>query len=160
MKLRFLCSVVAAALLLGRSTSAITAEQLAAFFNVSSWQTVVDLPAETYSIELYEIADGAVTERVAESQPAWTRKPEAGITIMSGLEEGNYKVAIVFSSGGTVRAATKVARLDRTIQPTLPAKVREGDFVLFGKPAEGDAARDFNEVKSYSRGILLRIKKA
>ena len=139
------------------SASAITTDQLASFLNISSWQTVIDLPAESYAIEIREVTDGAVGDAILVSEPQWTRKPEKGIAIMAGTHDGKYKLGIVFSSGGSVRAQTKVPTLDHTLGPPLPEKIQQGDFMLFGKPY--DASRNSHDPKTYSRGFVLRIKK-
>src|SRR5213075_3210469 len=76
---RILIALLASAALTVQGAAAITADELAQFLGVSSWDTVVDLPAKTYSIELWEFADGAVTERIVVSQPEWAERPEAGL---------------------------------------------------------------------------------
>src|SRR5258707_3911374 len=93
------------------------------------------------------------------SKRAWTKNRGGGFPVRVAPQGGSYKVAIPFSSGGPLRAATKIALFDQTLSPSLPQKIREGDFVLFGKPVEGYASRDLNDVKTYSKGFVLRITK-
>jgi hypothetical protein len=142
------------------SASAITADQLAGFLGVSDWRTVIDLPAEAHTIELWEVRDGEPTERLLVSQPEWTKRPEAGIAVIVGPRDGNYRITISFSSGGTLGVVTKIPLFTQTVSVPLPPKIQEGDFALFGTSRQGAMTQGTDGAKSLAKGFLLRVRKS
>ena len=156
---RLLTAILVSAALAVQAVAAINADELAQFLGVSSWQTAIDLPAGSYTVELYEFANGAVTERLMVSQPEWAERPDAGLTIIAGPREGNYRITIGCANRGTWGAVTKVPLFDTTMSNGLPPKIQDGDYVLFGKPLEGASGLSAQNLQGYARGFLLRIKK-
>lgn len=162
-KLRLLLACVFALLPAGFSMG-MSADELAQFLGVNGWKTVVDLPAETFSIEVWEFQDGAVKDRWIISQPDWTRNPEAGISFIAGPHEGKYKLSFASSAGGILSVKTRVPLFDTTFVPSLPEKVQEGDFILIAQPRTPEAAKaepglGQNDLRRYAKGFLLRISK-
>jgi hypothetical protein len=158
-QLRVLLACISSTLLLAGSSRAITTNELAQFLGINGWHTAVDLPAETYAIEIWEFRDGVVKDRWLMSQPDWTRNPEAGISVLAGPHEEKYKLSMTFSAGGTVSVKTRVPLFNTTFVPSLPEKIQEGDFVFLAEPKKADPSLSQNDVRRYSQGFLLRITK-
>ena len=143
-----------------QSAFAITADELASYLGVFSWRTVVDLPPESFTVQVYEFSDGVIADHpLIDGTTAWSRTPEQGTVVMIGPQDGKYKVALKFSSGGTLSVASDVPVFRNTLSGDLP-KVREGDYVILGQPKEGDTPRGSNDLSTFSKGFLLRVKKA
>lgn len=160
MKLVYRCiAFLSLALFSLPGASGITVDELARFLNVSSWKSVIDLPPESYSVELYPIELGEVGERILVSQPETTRHPEAGIMIAVGPQDGNYKIMITFGSAGSLSAVTKVPLFEQTLSQSLPDRLRAGDYVLFGQPRQGAKPADTSTIRGFAKGFLLRIKR-
>src|ERR1043165_102220 len=104
-KLPFVGLFIAFALLLASESEA-TPEMLAKFLEIDEWKTVVDLPAESYVVEIFEITNGALGKRVNWSTPEADIRPESGIVILAGPHEGNFKMSINFLSRNVSFAAT------------------------------------------------------
>lgn len=129
---------------------------------LSSWETTVTLPPESFVVELYKISDGAVGDLVFHGQPEWSKEPEKGLRIVAGKEEGKYRFAIIYDSGSTIGTSTDVEVFDYTSTSSLPKTVTAGDYFLFGKPKEKGTNGEpliRGEIRSCSAGFLLRIAK-
>ena len=138
--------------------SAITSDELAAFLGVSAWHTTVDLPSDSYSIQIYEFADGKVSDADLIEVTKLTKPSENAVTIMAGTQDGKYKF-VVTGFNGSYGAPTDKPPLDRTLSSHLPETIHEGDFILFGKPLSGAAFHAQDDIRSYSKGFLLRVKR-
>ena len=161
MKTTNLLTLIASALLSLHSASAITADELSRFLGVASWHTVVSLPAKSFTVQIFEFADGSVsTHPLIGSESEWTKNPEAGATILVGPQDGKYKVMITFPSGDTITVPTQTSVFSNTRSTHLPEQIEEGDFIFFGQPLGGDSHHGSNELRSYSKGFLIRVKKA
>jgi ankyrin repeat protein len=75
----------------------------------------------------------------------------------NGPMKGNYRVTLGLGNLGTYGMPTKIPLFDVTRTNPIPAKIGEGDFVIFGVPKEPFAGA--NDPGSYSNGFMLRIKK-
>ena len=139
-------------------SSAIPSAELAAYLGVSSWHTTVDLPPNSYDVEIYEFVDGKVKDAGIISVPEFAKHPEVGLTIMSGKQDGKYRF-VLMGWNGTYGAATEEATFGHTIGSGLPGKIKEGDFILFGEPLSGEAFHASDDIHSFSKGFLLHIKK-
>jgi len=141
-----------------QAPAAVTADELAAYFGIDSWHTVVDMPDGKYALEIVEFVDGAVTNRVLSTKKDRTMAGGT-LSVMAGPEGSKYKFAIMFSDGGTFRAVTEADRFTQSSNPGLPTKITEGDFVLIGEPKthESEGRSDPHDLHSYARGYLLRI---
>ena len=138
--------------------SAITPDELAAYLDVSSWHTAVDLPPNSYVVELHEFVDGKVRDASIISIPEFAQHPEVGLTIMSGKQDGKYRF-VLKGWNGTYGTATEEVTFSHTIGSALPDKIKEGDFILFGEPLSGGASHASDDIHSFAKGFLLRIKK-
>lgn len=137
---------------------AITADDLALYFGVSSWKTSVFLDPGTYVPEIYEIRDGKVDRMILEGMKEWAVKGAPGLTIMIGPEGQSYRVVLAYQGGSTVGASsTFEGRFGCAVCPTLPDKIREGDYIIIGEPK--GRIKGVNEgISEYKRGFLLRIR--
>lgn len=137
---------------------AVTADDLALYLGISSWKTSVFLEAGTYVPEIYEIRDGKVDRMILEGMKEWAVKGAPGLTIMLGPEGQGYRVVLAYQGGSTVSASsTFEGRFGTAVSPTLPEKIREGEYILIGEP-KGRIARVSEEISDYKRGFLLRIR--
>lgn len=152
--------IVTTLIILGFSPAlAITADELAKYLNISSWTTTVSLPSESFVVEVYKISDGSLGERIFEGMSAWSKHPEKGLQVMSGPENGKYKIVIAYGSGSTLTINTNVPIFDGTLSSDLPDTIKEGDYVLFGKPKRDGSVPVAESIKSYSEGFVLRVKR-
>lgn len=137
---------------------AITADDLALYLGVSSWKTSVFLEAGTYVAEIHEIKDGKVDRMILEGSKESAVKGAPGLTIMIGPEGQGYRVVLAYQGGTTMGgSSTFDNRSGLWFYPSLPEKVRDGDYILMGEPTE----RMFGSreaVMEYKRGFLLRIR--
>ena len=153
-----LLALLVLSLISAGNSPAITADELAAYLGVSSWHTVVDLPPESFAVELYEFVDGHIKDANLITIPEFAKHPETGLTIMVGSRDEKYRFSLM-GLNGTYGVATEEATFAHTIGSGLPAKIKEGDFVLFGEPLGGELFHDSTDLHSFSKGFLLRIKK-
>lgn len=137
--------------------SAITSDELAAFLGISSWHTEVDLPSDSYIVQIFGFADGKIAETDL-GEMTKTVKSSNDLAIIAGKQDGTYKFTII-NAEGSYGIPTSEPALDRTLSPHLPEKVKEGDFILFGKPLLGSEFHRDNDIHSYVKDYLLRIKK-
>lgn len=137
---------------------AVTADDLALYFGVSSWKTSVFLDPGTYVAEIHEIKDGKVDRMILEGSKESAVKGAPGLTIMIGPEGQGYRVMLGYQGGTTVSgSSTFDNRSGLWLYPSLPEKVRDGDYILMGEPSD----RMFGNreaVLEYKRGFLLRIR--
>lgn len=137
---------------------AITADELALYLGISSWKTNVFLEAGTYVAEIHEIKDGKVDRMILEGSKEWAVKGAPGLTVIIGREGQNYRVMLGYQGGTTVNgSSTFDNRSGLWFYASLPEKVRDGDYILMGEPAD----RMFGSheaVLEYKRGFLLRIR--
>ncbi len=155
---RIFLTVLSAATLLVHGARAITADELARYFGVSWWTTKIDLPPEAFTAEIFHIVDGAVGERLIEGMPAWSKKPESGLSVLLGVQDGKYKLVVAYGGGVTMTTASQVAVFDQTLGISLPEKIGAGDFVFFGKPKVNATEARSDDVRSFSQGFLLRVR--
>lgn len=141
-----------------REAGAVTSDDLACYFGINSWSTTVFLEGGSYVVEIYEIKDGKVDQRILEGQKDWSAKGATGITVMIGKEGGKYRVVAVYQSGSTVSTtSTFDAPFGASMAPALPEKIREGDYLLMGE-SEGKIKGGNNSISDYTRGFLMRVK--
>ncbi len=145
-------------LIFAGNLSAITSDELAAFLGVSSWRTKVDLPSNSYLIQIYEFAEGKISDANLIEVTKLAQFSEIAVTIMAGAQDGKYKF-MVTGFNGSYGAPTDKPLLDRTLSSHLPETIHEGDFILFGKPLIGADFHGKDDIRSYSKGFLLRVKK-
>lgn len=135
--------------------SALTAEELARFLGVTWWTKTVTLP-ESFVVEIHHIVDGAVGECLLEGDARWSKNPETGFTILAGLQNGKYRMAIAYGDGVTLTVESQIPAFQQTMSSGFSARIGEGDYVLFGEPKPGAAQSD--DLRTYARGFLLRVK--
>ena len=154
---KLLLVLLAVAVILVGNLSAITSDELAAYLGVSSWHTTVDLPPNSYDVEVCEFVDGHIKDASVISIPEFAKHPEVGLTLMSGKQDGKYRF-VLMGWNGSYGAATEETTFGHTIGSGLPDKIKEGDFILFGDPLGGAAFHSSDDIHSFSKGFLLRIK--
>ena len=142
----------------GNVGKALTTDDLAAFLGIYSWHTVVDIPPDSYSLQIFRFADGKVADADLLKVTKLTKEQSNDVTILVGTEEGKYRW-MIRNAGGSYGSPTSDPKLERTCSPPLPEKVQEGDFLLLGAPLEGRPFNGSTDLHSYSKGYLLRIKK-
>lgn len=152
------CIVLLALLALSLKAGAVTGDELARYLGVSSWTTTVFLEAGSYVVEVYEIKDGKVDRRLLEGMKEWSTKGATGLTVMIGPEGKSYRVVVAYQKGVTVGAtSTFETRFGTSMSPSLPEKIREGDYILMGEP-KGQNRGINNDIADCARGFLLRVK--
>lgn len=157
---QLLLTLLLSTLLSIQSASAITADELSRFLGVANWRTVVALPGKSFTVQVFEFANGVVSNHtLIGSEPEWTKNPEAGATILVGPQDGKYKVMVIFPSGDSITAATQTPVFSTTVSSHLPEQIQEGDFIFFGERLAGESYHGSNDVRSYSKGFLVRVKK-
>ena len=142
-----------------QATLAITTDELASYLGVSSWNTTIDLPPESFIVEIYTIKDGAPNKRLIEGMTEWSKAPEKGITFMIGSVEIGYKVVVKYGGGVTMTAIPPMKNFTHTMSSELPDSIGEGDHVLIGKPYPDYNNSPINPVSGYSEGFLVRVTK-
>lgn len=140
-----------------------TAQDLAAFFHIHFWHTTIDLPAQSYVVELCEFANRRVTRSVITCDPLMSEPADGGVTIMIGGRGPTYEAAMRFGvSTALLGQDTTVPKFDDiTASWALPPKVRQGDFVLFSVLLlEWTQGREIINMPSSAKGFLIRIRTA
>lgn len=137
----------------------ITAAELASFLGISSWETKVELPPNSYSIEICPFEDGKIGQGLFRDQVDWSKDPEGKVTIIAGPEGDNYRFTISSKTAGTFGTTPRISRFDMTYTPSLPDTVSEGVFILLAEPRKGDGTAPQNDPASYKRGFVLKITK-
>lgn len=156
--IKLLLVLLAVAMVSTGVSSAITPDELAAYLGITSWRTAVELPPNSYTAELYEFVDGKAKDANIIALPEYAKHPEVGFTIMTGSQNGKYRF-VVMGWNGTYGVTTEEGTFGSTIGGSLPDKIKEGDFILFGEPLGGAAFHASDDIHSFSKGFLLRVKK-
>ena len=137
---------------------ALSPEELAAYLGVSSWRTTIDLPPNSYFVELREFAKGVAGQKIIECGPDMLMPKKQRLTVMLGRDGA----AMHFRDGGSVFKSTKKSlRTDELAWPIkLPRNVGLGDFVLYVQAPQFFDEQQMENMPSYARGFLLRIRNA
>jgi len=161
MKIRILAIAALLFLHLNTGSRAVTVDELAAFLNVTTWETKVSSPANSLSIELLEIRGGKIGKVLCKGYDGssrqsadtriliFTRTTDTGITGSLGLNRDTHG----FSSA-------KSDHSEFSFTAPLPEHVEVGDYVLSGETNTADhVARIERDISRLEYGLLLRIKK-
>jgi hypothetical protein len=157
--IKALMIAVAVSAISTQHVSAVTSEELATFLGITSWHAAIDLAPETYTIQLCSFSNGKVDDALITSEPKWTQHPEAGLTIIIGPRDGKYRILVKFPSGDSLGTLSQMSLLDRTLSPCLPTTIKEGDYIIFGKPSESTTKFGPNDLRGFSEGFLVRLRK-
>jgi hypothetical protein len=142
-----------------------TVDDLATPLGGSSWETYVDLPTDSYTIDLYEIKDGGLGKRLTQFS-AFNCKHNARIVIMSSDAED--KTTVTISTGGLsvrIPCADNFSNSPNHhfLYPIIPAVVTAGEYPLFGCPNETsekykNMKSDFGKnTEDFINGVVLKI---
>jgi hypothetical protein len=137
----------------------ITAPEIASFLGISSWETRVDLPPDTYSIDICPIEDGIIGSSLIAGQIDWSKNADGRFVFISGTQDGNYKLSVSSPKVGGLTFTTHVPVFKGTYNPSLPETVSEGTFILFADTVARDSTGGQNEPATYKRGFVLRVTK-
>jgi hypothetical protein len=159
MKAFLLIFAFAANLCLGNVSRALSTGDLVRYLGIHSWTTVVDLPPKTFSADIYELINGRIGARIFQGSPEWETNPKSKLTIMVGCESGKYRIVTAYGDGPTWGLVTSKSIFSGFISASLPPRIKEGDYVLFGNPRTHDPRMNTSAASSYKEGFVLRIVK-
>lgn len=163
MKTRLVIVTAAALVLSGYPTILhardITAPELASFLGISSWDTKVLLPPNTYSMDICPIQDGKIGDGLFQGQLDLSKDPDGKYTIMAGPNDRFYRLTVSSKRGGSFGVTPSIPRFDRTYSPSLPDTVSEGVYILFVDLVNRDVKGAQNAPATYKRGFVLKITK-
>lgn len=137
----------------------VTAAELASFLGISSWDTKVTLPPNTYSIDICPIRDGKIGDGLFLGQCDWSKDPDGRFTLMAGPNGNNYRLTMYSKTGGTFGVTPQMPMFDQTYTPVLPDTVSEGVFILFVDLVNRNAKGAQNDPSTYKRGFVLKVTK-
>jgi hypothetical protein len=137
----------------------VTAPELASFLGISSWDTKVTLPPNTYSIDICPIQDGKIGDGLFQGQRDWSKDPDGKFSFMAGPNGNNYRFNMSSKTGGTFGVTTKIPRFDQTYSPALPDAVSEGVYILFVDLLNRDIKGRQSDPATYKRGFVLKVTK-
>lgn len=137
----------------------VTAAELASFLGISSWDTKVTLPPNTYSIDICPIQDGKIGGGLFHGQCDWSKDPDGKFSFMAGPNGNNYRFTMSSKTGGTFGVTPQIPRFDQTYSPALPDTVSEGVFILFVDLVNRDVKGAQNDPATYKRGFVLKVVK-
>ena len=87
------------------AVDALTPDDLAAFLGIYSWHTVVDLPSDSYSMQVYKFMDGKVADADLLEVTKLTKESDNDVTMIVGAEEGKYRW-MIRNAGGSYGSPT------------------------------------------------------
>jgi len=137
----------------------ITAPELASFLGISSWETRVALPPDSYTVDICAIEDGKVGPGLLGDGIDWSKDPDGRLVIMAGPADGNYRLSIANKASGSLGVTTSVPVFEASHSPSLPETVSEGEYILFVDLVDRDTNGAEDSPATYQRGFLLRVTK-
>ena len=156
-KYTIIVSLLAIACALGHCF-AITADDIAGYLGVKSWESVVALPAEDFRLMIIEIDDGRPGNPAYSGDSNWNADPEKGFAILIGLENNKYKIVVLNKGSRIIQdTCTQVNAFDETSASPLPKNIGLGDYFLFGVPKSDRSSH--SKIGDYKRGYFLRVEK-
>ena len=139
-------------------THGVTADQLANYIGVKTWDSKVSLPGQSFRVGIFEINKGKVGNPISVGNSGDNSKPDEGFIVMVGIENKKYKIVISYPSGfgPTVDIHTQIAAFEETVGYPLPKTLTSGDYLLFGVPKHD--RNTHSKIEDFDRGFLLRIE--
>lgn len=137
----------------------ITAPELASFLGISSWNTKVTLPPNTYSIDICPIQDGEIGDGLFQRQCDWSKDPDGRFSIMAGPKGDDYRFTMSSKTAGTYGVTPQIHRFGYSSSPALPPTVAEGIYLLLVDMENRDMNGAQNDPSTYKRGFVLKISK-
>jgi hypothetical protein len=144
---------------------ALTAEDIASHLGIYSWETQVDLPINTYTIELYEIKNGALGTRLTMDEML-PKSHQNHIIVMAQIDEKN-KANATLKVGDFVHKALPINNLFRnsnevSFKNEIPSTITSGEYPLVGNVDLVKTNKTVGEglgknVSDYSNGIVLKV---
>lgn len=151
----------------------LTADQLAEFLRISSWESEVQLPANSFTVEVLEFSDGkvgkALTPTYDDPDTASQNPPLTGGTpVLIMWKPGEHGLFLTVTMGTPANGSETRPGFHEACQNFIGIfvsgrilkSIKEGDYILGGEPLEHDGAyKGTDDIKDYKRGLLLRITK-
>lgn len=140
---------------------AITADELAGFLDISSWETQIPAPANSISVELLEIKDGKTGKQIltghndSSNQPPITR-----VVIFIKPTDSGFSGSLSLNGSTLTLRDYKTPQFKSFISKPLPKTAELGDYLLFGDVDPQDGVISItNDISHVKQGFLLRITK-
>lgn len=148
---------------------ALTADQLAQFLSITSWESEVALPAGSFNIEVLEITDGKIGKAVT---PVYggpeaadqTPSPTGNTPILIMCKPSEHGLFLTATMGLQTRPGTPSAcpNFNGPFGSIgIPKTLKEGDYILGGEPVRSPDGiyHVTSDIKDFKRGLLLRVSK-
>ena len=169
--MKYLLSILITLSLCGQSF-ALTADQLAQFLQIASWESEVQLPANAFKVEVLEFSDGKVDKPVTPAyDPNVTLQDNSstdGIPLLVMWKPTEHGLLLTVTMGSPTPGINTRPGFPGAVQNfggvfvrgKILKTIREGDYILGGEPLERNGTyRSTDDIKDYKRGLLLRISK-
>ena len=151
---------------------ALTADQLAQFLSITSWESEVALPPGSFNVEILEFSDGKVVKAITEvfTGPAGTDQVPSttgNTPIQIMWKSSDHGLSLTVTMGGETRPGIPTACqsfqwFQGPTGSTGPKKnLKEGDYILSGElllNRDGDY-HVTDDIKDYKRVLVLRVSK-
>ncbi len=151
-----------------RQSFALTADQLAQFLSITSWESEIALSPGSFNVEVLEFSEGkvvrAVTEVFAGPDGANQVPSTTGNTpILVMWKPSDHGIFLTVTMGGETRPGIPAA-CPNFLGPSgsMGAKksLSEGDYILSGMPLNHEGVYHVtDDVKDYKRALVLRVSK-
>lgn len=156
-------TVIATIFITGFSThlyaAEITAPELASFLGISSWQTKVLLPQDSYKLEVCPILQGTLGSDLFSNSVDWSKDKTGEFILISGPKDDAYRITVTSQTNGTYGTVTKIPLFEATYSPALPKTISEGVYILFVDMVDRKPQGAQNDPATYKRGFVLRVTK-
>ena len=148
---------------------ALTADQLAQFLSITSWESErFALPPGSFNVEVLEFSDGkvgkAITEIFAGPDGADQVPSTTGNTpILIMWKPSDHGLFLTVTMGGETRPGTPGACQNFSgpfVGGGNRKSIKEGEYILGGGPLNHNGVYHATDnIKDYKRGFLLRVSK-
>lgn len=149
-------------LLISVACYGMTASDLASHLGVEFWETQVDLPKGSYSIELYEIKNGAFGQRLTVDEKLPKDHDNKIIVMIREKEEGRGSIVTLkvgnFSYGAT--SHNPAAENGLLFVNSIPASIGVGEYPLMGIIGDVGAEKKgaaWKNMANYLSGFVLKV---
>ena len=148
--------------------SALTADQLAQFLRITSWESEVALPPGSFNVEVLEFSDGKIGKaatpiyagpEAAEQNPS----PTGNTPILIMCKPSEHGLFLTVTMGLQTRPGIPAACQNfngPSGSSGIPKSIKEGDYILVGEPLIRDGVSHVtDDIKDYKRVLVLRVSK-
>ncbi len=141
------------------SLRAITADELALFLGICSWETRIAVPPTQVNIEIFEIENGSVGRSILKGKYAsGCIPPETNIRIIGTRYGTPTRIQLWFEGQGSENDSEKTGSIPISAHLVLPKVIEPGDYILGGQLSNFDDLFS-KKVENYESGLLLRVTK-